>query len=102
VLSVAFEGVDAIGHSVRHAGWDAWASVAWQVIGNTLFGFAAWSWLLSRYDAAVITPYALLIPVFGIASSALLLGEGLPAWKLAAAGLVIAGLAVATSPSRKR
>ena len=102
LISVGFEGVDAIGHSLRHARWDAWASAAWQVIGNTLFAFAAWGWLLSRYDAAVVAPYALLVPVFGIASSALLLGEALPAWKLAAAGLVIAGIALASLSGRMR
>jgi O-acetylserine/cysteine efflux transporter len=34
------------------------------------------------------------VPIFGMLSSALLLGEGLPAWKLEAGVLVIAGLAV--------
>ena len=37
---------------------------------------------------------ALLVPVFGMSASALLLGEGLPAWKLVAAALVLTGLAV--------
>jgi O-acetylserine/cysteine efflux transporter len=36
----------------------------------------------------------MLVPVFGIGASALLLGESLPAWKLAAAALVLAGLAI--------
>jgi len=36
------------------------------------------------------------VPVFGMGASALLLGEGLPAWKLIAAGLVLTGLAVNT------
>jgi len=37
---------------------------------------------------------ALLIPVFGMGSSALLLGEPLQAWKLGAAALVMGGLAI--------
>jgi O-acetylserine/cysteine efflux transporter len=41
----------------------------------------------------VITPVALLIPIFGLGASAVWLGEPLPAWKLAAAALVISGLA---------
>jgi O-acetylserine/cysteine efflux transporter len=39
---------------------------------------------------------ALLVPIFGMGASALLLGEGLPAWKLIAAALVIGGLAINT------
>jgi len=37
---------------------------------------------------------ALLIPFFGMGASALLLGEPLQTWKLGAAALVMAGLAV--------
>jgi O-acetylserine/cysteine efflux transporter len=102
LLSLVFEGLDAVLHSMTHARWDAWASVAWQITGNTLFGFAAWSWLLTRYESAVVSPYALLIPAFGIASSALILGEALPAWKVAAAVLVISGVAVASLSARIR
>jgi O-acetylserine/cysteine efflux transporter len=63
-------------------------------VGNSLFGYAAWGWLLARYSAATITPMALLVPLFGMGGSALWLGEGLPAWKLVAAGLVLSGLAL--------
>ena len=68
--------------------------MAWQAWGNSLFGYAAWGWLLGRYPAATITPMALLEPLFGMGSSALLLGESLPGWKLAAAALVMGGLAM--------
>jgi O-acetylserine/cysteine efflux transporter len=95
-LSLAFEGADAIAGSLRHASMAAWGAVAWQAIGNTLFCFAAWSWLLARYDAAIVTPYALLIPVFGMGASALLLGEPMPAWKLLAGAMVIGGIAIIT------
>ena len=37
---------------------------------------------------------ALLVPVFGMAASALILAEALPPWKLGAAALVLAGLAL--------
>jgi O-acetylserine/cysteine efflux transporter len=49
---------------------------------------------LSRHPAALITPMALLVPVFGMGASALWLGEPLPAWKIGAAGLVLSGLAL--------
>ena len=66
----------------------------WQSVGNTLFGFGVWNWLLARHSAAVFTPSALLVPVFGMAASSLVLGEPLYAWKLAAAGLIVAGLSI--------
>lgn len=92
--SLIMEGGPAITDAIVHAGPEAWAAVLWQSVGNTMFGYAAWGWLLSRHPAATITPMAMLVPVFGMASSALLLGESLPMWKLAAAALVIGGLAI--------
>jgi len=93
-LSLLYEGAPAIRAALAQADAVTWAAVLWQSAGNTLFGYAAWGWLLSRYPAATVSPLALLIPVVGIGSSALFLGEPLPAWKLAAAGLVMAGLAL--------
>ncbi len=96
LMTLAFEGGDVAWRAVTAAGVGAWAAVVWQVIGNTLFAFAAWSWLLTRYDAAVVTPYALLIPVFGMGASALMLGEPLPPWKWGAAAMVLGGIALIT------
>ena len=94
LLSLWLEGPQAIVHGLQAAGAAVWAAVLWQSLGNTLFGYAAWAWLLARHPAATVTPMALLVPVFGIGASALLLGEPLPAWKLGAAALVMAGLAL--------
>jgi O-acetylserine/cysteine efflux transporter len=93
-LSLAVEGWDRVADSLAHASVAAWAAVGWQSWANTLFGYAAWSWLLSRHAAAAVTPMALLVPVFGMGASALWLGESLPGWKLLAAALVLGGLAI--------
>ena len=96
ILSLVFDGAGADLRAIAVAHGDAWAALAWQVAGNTLFGYVAWNWLLTRYDAATVTPYALLVPVFGMGASAVLLGEPLPLWKISAAALVMAGLALLT------
>ncbi len=94
ILALVFEGPQAMIQGVRAADTATWAAVLWQSVGNTLFGYAAWGWLLSRHPAAVITPMAMLVPVFGMGASAIWLGESLPPWKLLAAGLVMSGLAI--------
>jgi O-acetylserine/cysteine efflux transporter len=91
-MSLVFEGAPAIVQGLQAATPAVWAAVLWQSVGNTLFGYGAWAWLLARHPASTIVPMALLVPVFGMSASAWWLGEGLPAWKLAAAALVIAGL----------
>ncbi|MEI9995656.1 MAG: EamA family transporter [Rhizomicrobium sp.] len=93
-LSLLFEGWPAIETGLRSAGAATWAAVLYQSIGNTLFGYGSWAYLLSRYPAATVTPFALLVPVFGMGTSALVMGEPLPSWKLGAAALVLGGLAV--------
>jgi len=94
VFSLLVDGWPAIEAGLRSATPATWAAVLWQSVGNTLFGYAVWGWLLARHPAATITPMALLVPVFGMSASALLLAEPLPGWKLQAAGLVMAGLAL--------
>ena len=94
LLALTVEGWDALAAAVQQATALTWAAVAWQAWGNSIFGYAAWGWLLSRYSAATITPMALLVPLFGMGSSAWWLGESLPDWKLAAAALVMTGLAL--------
>jgi O-acetylserine/cysteine efflux transporter len=94
VLSYLTEGWSAMQAGVLQADVFTWAAVGWQAWGNTLFGYAAWGWLLARNPASTITPMALLVPVFGMGASALLLAEPLPGWKLMAAGLVMGGLAL--------
>ena len=80
--------------AMEHASAGVWLSVFWQALGNTLFGYGVWNWLLARHPAATVAPLALLVPVFGMGASALSLGESLPGWKLGAAALVLGGLAV--------
>ncbi|OGB19166.1 MAG: hypothetical protein A3I64_02955, partial [Burkholderiales bacterium RIFCSPLOWO2_02_FULL_67_64] len=93
-LSWLLEGPQLMQSAVAQATPLVWASVLWQALGNTLFGYGLWNWLLARHPAATVTPLALLVPVFGMGASALSLGESLPGWKLGAAALVLSGLAV--------
>lgn len=93
-LAFAVDGAGAIARGLRDADAGTWAAVAWQSVGNSLFGYAAWGWLLARHPAALVSPMALLVPVFGLASAALFYGEPMPFWKIGATALVLGGLAL--------
>ena len=93
-LTLLFEGPTQIGAALASASLGTWGAVVWQSVGNTMFGYAAWGWLLARYPAATIAPLSLLVPVFGMGTAAWILAEPLPLWKLEAAALVIGGLAL--------
>ena len=94
-ISYVFEGGwNSINSSITSAPMGAWAGVLWQSWGNTIFGYSAWAWLLSKHPAAVVAPAPLLVPIFGMGAAAYFLAEPLPPWKILAAGLVITGLVI--------
>jgi O-acetylserine/cysteine efflux transporter len=93
-LSFFFEGGAGVVDSVATMSATAWACVLILSYGATLFGFGSWNALLHRYPTALISPFALLIPVSGLASGALFLGESLAPLQAAGALLVFGGLAI--------
>ena len=94
LFALVFEGWPAMSTGLHEATAVTWAAVVWQAVGNTMFGYGIWGWLLARHPAATVAPMALLVPVFGMGASALVLGEPLQDWKLLAAALVMGGLAL--------
>jgi O-acetylserine/cysteine efflux transporter len=93
-LSFAVEGPARIAASLAFLRWETVAAIAYLVYMSTLLGFAVWNWLLSRYPAASVAPLTLMVPLFGMTSSSLVLGEEMQPWKLIAFALVILGLCI--------
>ena len=102
LMSLLLEGPELMLHAVQHASLTAWSVVLWQTIGNTLIGYGVWNYLLGQYPAVLVTPWALLVPVFGMSASALLLAEPMPWWKLLATALILAGLFMNISRPAKK
>ena len=93
IASWLFEGGPQAVAAVRGMTWLPWACVLFMSYFATLFGLAKWNALLHRYPTAVIAPFALLIPVSGLVSGAIFLGESLAPLQLAGVALVFVGLA---------
>ncbi len=87
LLSLLVEGVPSLA-----APAEGWLSLAYVAFVSTLGGFGVWGFLLRRYDASVVAPYTLLVPVFGMSSAALFTGEPLSWLKAVAAVLIVAGV----------
>lgn len=62
----------------------------------TLFGFGAWSSLLSRYPTASVAPLSLLVPVTGLLTASVVLDEHLSWLQWSGCFAVLCGLAIAT------
>lgn len=94
LVSYIFEGKDLIIHSIENAPINAWLALVWQSVGNSLFDYAVWGFLLGKYKAGSIAPLSLLVPVFGIGAAIIFLQEPLPMWKIIASILILSGLAI--------
>lgn len=73
----------------------SWLSLGFIVYVSTLIGFGLWAHLLSQNIASKVVPFALLVPVCGMATSVLLTGEVVTWWKILAMVLILSGLILA-------
>ncbi len=96
-LAFLTEDVSALGR-LNWAGVGAIGYVAWI---STLLGFGIWGFLLRRYESSVVAPFSLLVPVFGMFSAWLFLGEDVTTLRAAAGGLVLLGLAIPQLTGRR-
>ena len=93
-LSLWLEGPALIEQSLRNISLHSLLSLCYLAFVATLLGYSLWGTLLSRYPAGKVAPFSLLVPVIGLASSALLLGERLGPLQWLGGALVMSGLAI--------
>jgi O-acetylserine/cysteine efflux transporter len=87
----------ALGEGAPSIGAGGVLSVLYVVIGATFFGFGSWVWLMRRHPASRVAPFTLLVPPVGIAAAWVSLGEQPNTAELVGTGVVLVGLAIATS-----
>ncbi len=54
------------------------SAVLYQAFLATIVGFALWNQLLKKHPASLVAPFSLLVPIFGVVSGVLFLGESPP------------------------
>jgi O-acetylserine/cysteine efflux transporter len=95
-LALVVNGPHAVDHAISHIGWLTVFSILYTVLGASLFGYGTWNSLLSRYPVSSVVPFTLLVPVAGITTAWIVLGQA-PTFGEALGGVVLlAGVATAT------
>ncbi|WP_373989355.1 EamA family transporter [Duganella sp. BuS-21] len=69
--------------------WIAVAYVGWM---STIIGYAMWTRLLKRHPVNRVAPFSLGVPVVGIASGMLALGDVISVWQWVGTALIVAAL----------
>lgn len=73
----------------RASSWLAVAYLGWVA---TLLGYSLWTGLLKRHPANRVAPFSLGVPVVGLATGMLVLGEAITPWQWAGVALLVAAL----------
>ncbi|WP_330349657.1 EamA family transporter [Streptomyces sp. NBC_00582] len=100
-LSLLTEGPSRDYDALRALDWQGAGTVVYVAWVTTVFGFGAWGRLLRRHPASTVAPFSLLVPVFGMSSAALFLGEPVSGLRWCAAALLVGGVALTSlAPAR--
>lgn len=81
-------------HSLVHIQLQTVLALIYLAFIATIVGYGIWGTLLSRYETWRVAPLSLLVPVVGIVSAALLLGETLSMRQVVGALIIVFGLVV--------
>lgn len=73
----------------RASSWLAVAYLGWVA---TILGYSLWTGLLKRHPANRVAPFSLGVPVVGLTTGMLVLGEAVTPWQWAGITLVVAAL----------
>ncbi len=101
LLSLLVEGparIEAAGRSLTISSVLALLYVAYLSTG---FAYGSWAYLLRRYPASTVAPFALVVPVVGLAAAAVFVHETPSVPEALGAAVVIAGLAMVTRSVRR-
>lgn len=92
ICSYFIEGPDLIVSSLMHFDLQSGLSLLYLSVIATVAGYGMWSYLLNNYPAAQVAPLTLGVPIVGLTSSWILLGEKISAGQWFGILLVLIGL----------
>ena len=75
LLALWVDGAGSVQRQLQGIGWRELGTVAYLAVLSTLLGYGLWTRLLQRHAASTVAPLSLLVPVIGLLSAMLLLGE---------------------------
>jgi O-acetylserine/cysteine efflux transporter len=80
--------------ALRTADWLAWGCVLYNAVVVMIIGYGLWYRLLRRYEMNTAMPFTLLVPLFGVLTGVLVLGESLTLGLVIGGALTIVGVGI--------
>ncbi|TCK02566.1 EamA family transporter [Marinobacterium mangrovicola] len=102
LLSLWLEGPTLIMDSLAGMSWKSVASLLYLAAVASLFGYGSWAFLMSRYPASTVAPLTLLVPIVGLLTAWLVLGESVSLSQTLGIVLILLGLMINVFGQRLR
>ncbi len=80
--------------ALEAASLSTYLAIAYNSLGVVIFGYGCWYWLLQRYNVNDVMAFTLIIPVFGVFSGVVILGETLSLVFMIGAVLTLIGVGI--------
>lgn len=101
-LSAFFDGTDVIVTTIQNFNLQSTLVVLFASIFSTVFAYSVWGKMLSKYRAADVTPFALLIPVSGLLGGVFIMKENISLTAMIGIIIIMLGLAISVMGGRVR
>jgi O-acetylserine/cysteine efflux transporter len=101
-LSLIYETPSVVWSSLAHPQWSGLAAVLFLAFAATTAGYGAWSYLIKLYGAANVSPFALLVPIFGALSAWAILDEPVSLIRLIGMAVVVGGIGIVVIASTRK
>jgi O-acetylserine/cysteine efflux transporter len=95
-------GVGVLWQSVVTATWLQWSMLGFVAVVGFYFAYLSWFTLLKQCRLDEASPFLLLMPVVGIVTAALVLGESVSLAQLVGGAVILLGLAIVSGLSLPR
>jgi len=75
-----------------------WLSIAFLSLLCTVFAFVVWFWALQQMEASQVSSFTYLVPLFGVSSSQVILGESITLALVIGATILLSGVYIINRP----
>lgn len=100
LLAISFALETGQGEALITGSWGFWAAVMYVAAGAAIFGHGGYFYLVRRYEASLVAPLFLLVPVWGVLAGVVVLSDPVGWALIGGAGLAIVGVLIVVMPAK--
>lgn len=96
LLALLMDSPQTLLHALQGINGQTIFALCYLSFGATMFGYGLWGRLISAYPATKVAPLSLLVPVSGLLTARLVLGEAMSPVQWLGGGIILAALVISS------